>query len=128
MGPNTKNLIIYCSDEQIDEVVDIVGNKFNWRVKTFTYKDSSDPSVNFDDRRSYREDILEDFSNGEYDCLVAMHCLDEGVDIPSASKAILLCNSTNPREFIQRLGRVLRRSPGKNKAEIYDLIIILSLV
>ena len=52
-----------------------------------------------------------------------MHCLDEGVDIPSASKAILLCNSTNPREFIQRLGRVLRRYPGKNKANIYDLII-----
>ena len=123
LGSDTKNLIIYCSDEQIDEVVNIVGNKFNWRVKTFTYKDSSDPSVNFDDRRSYREDILEDFSNEEYDCLVAMHCLDEGVDVPSASKAILLCNSTNPREFIQRLGRVLRRYPGKNKAEIYDLII-----
>ena len=49
--------------------------------------------------------------------------MDEGVDIPSASKAILLCNSTNPREFIQRLGRVLRRYPGKNKADIYDLII-----
>lgn len=118
-----KNLIIYCSDEQIEEVVDVVGNKFNWKAKTFTYKDSSDPSVNFDDRRSYRDDILEDFSKGNYDCLVAMHCLDEGVDIPSASKAILLCNSTNPREFIQRLGRVLRRFPSKNKAEIYDLII-----
>lgn len=118
-----KNLIIYCSDEQIDDVVRIVGNKFNWKAKTFTYKDSSDPSVNFDDRRSYREDILDDFSNGEYDCLIAMHCLDEGVDVPSASKAILLCNSTNPREFIQRLGRVLRRHPGKNKAKIYDLII-----
>lgn len=123
LGSKTKNLIIYCSDEQIDGVVDIVGNKLDWKVKTFTYKDSSDPSVNFDDRRSYRDDILEDFSKGEYDCLVAMHCLDEGVDIPSASKAILLCNSTNPREFIQRLGRVLRRAPGKDKAEIYDLII-----
>lgn len=120
---DNKNLIIYCSDEQIEEVVDIVGNKFDWKVKTFTYKDSSDPSVNFDDRRSYRDDILEDFSNEKYDCLVAMHCLDEGVDIPSASKAILLCNSTNPREFIQRLGRVLRRHPGKDKAKIYDLII-----
>jgi len=122
LGPNTKNLIIYCSDEQIDDVVDIVGNKFNWKVKTFTYKDSSEPNDLFDGR-SYRDDILEDFSKGDYDCLVAMHCLDEGVDIPSASKAILLCNSTNPREFIQRLGRVLRRYPGKNKANIYDLII-----
>ncbi len=123
LGSDHQNLIIYCSDEQIEDVVNIVGNKFDWKVKTFTYKDSSDPSVNFDDRRSYREDILEDFSNGEYDCLVAMHCLDEGVDVPSASKAILLCNSTNPREFIQRLGRVLRRYPNKNKAKIYDLII-----
>lgn len=123
LGPNTKNLIIYCSDEQLGDVVDIVGNKFNWKVKTFTYKDSSEPSDLFDGR-SYRDDILEDFSKGDYDCLVAMHCLDEGVDIPSASKAILLCNSTNPREFIQRLGRVLRRYPGKNKANIYDLIIM----
>ena len=122
LGPNTKNLIIYCSDEQIDEVVDIVGNKFDWRVKTFTYKDSSEPSDSYDGK-SFRDDILVDFSKGKYDCLVAMHCLDEGVDIPSASKAILLCNSTNPREFIQRLGRVLRRYPGKNKADIYDLII-----
>lgn len=122
LGPNIKNLIIYCSDEQIDEVVDIVGNRFNLKVKTFTYKDSSDPSDSFDGR-SYRDDILEDFSKGEYQCLVAMHCLDEGVDIPSASKAILLCNSTNPREFIQRLGRVLRRDQGKNKADIYDMVI-----
>ena len=122
LGSNTKNLIIYCSDEQLDDVVDIVGNKFNWKVKTFTYIDSSDPNDDFDGR-SYRDDILEDFSKGKYNCLVAMHCLDEGVDIPSASKAILLCNSTNPREFVQRLGRVLRRYPGKNKADIYDLII-----
>ncbi len=73
------------------------------------------------------EDLIEMISlktsKGKYNCLVAMHCLDEGVDIPSASKAILLCNSTNPREFVQRLGRVLRRYPGKNKADIYDLII-----
>lgn len=122
LGSDHNNLIVYCSDEQIVEVVDIIGNKFNWKVKTFTYKDSSQPSDLYDGR-SYRDEILVDFSKGAYDCLVAMHCLDEGVDVPSASKAILLCNSTNPREFIQRLGRILRRAPGKNKADIYDLVI-----
>lgn len=72
---------------------------------------------------SEREMILKDFSNGNYQALVAMHCLDEGVDIPSASKAIFMCSSNSSREFIQRIGRVIRRYPGKTCADIYDLIV-----
>ena len=52
-----------------------------------------------------------------------MKCLDEGVDIPSARIGIILASTTNPREFIQRRGRLLRRSKGKELAEIYDMIV-----
>lgn len=55
--------------------------------------------------------------------LVSIKCLDEGVDIPNASHALILASSRNPREFIQRRGRVLRLSPGKDLATIYDAIL-----
>lgn len=54
--------------------------------------------------------------------LVSIKCLDEGVDIPSITHALILASSQNPREFIQRRGRVLRRSPGKHFAHLYDAI------
>lgn len=52
-----------------------------------------------------------------------MKCLDEGVDIPSAKTGIILASTTNPREFIQRRGRLLRRARGKEIAHIYDMIV-----
>jgi superfamily II DNA or RNA helicase len=52
-----------------------------------------------------------------------MKCLDEGVDVPAARIGVILASSGNPREFIQRRGRLLRRAPGKTHAEIYDLIV-----
>jgi superfamily II DNA or RNA helicase len=55
---------------------------------------------------------------------VAIKCLDEGVDVPSARTAIIMASTTNPREWIQRRGRVLRRCPGKEKATIYDIIVV----
>lgn len=56
--------------------------------------------------------------------LVSIRCLDEGVDIPAISHALILASSQNPRQFIQRRGRVLRRFPGKELAEIYDAIVV----
>ncbi|MDQ7777802.1 MAG: DEAD/DEAH box helicase family protein [Paracoccus aminovorans] len=55
--------------------------------------------------------------------LVSIKCLDEGVDIPKVSHALILASSQNPRQFIQRRGRVLRISPGKNMAQIHDAIV-----
>jgi superfamily II DNA or RNA helicase len=56
--------------------------------------------------------------------LLAIKCLDEGVDIPLVNKAMILASSANPREYIQRRGRVLRRSPGKYSAELVDVIVV----
>lgn len=69
-----------------------------------------------------RKRILEEFKQGSLQCLVAIKCLDEGVDIPAARNAIMHGSSRNPREFVQRRGRVLRNAPGKEHATIYDCI------
>ena len=73
-----------------------------------------------------RGKVLKYFSIGEIQILVAIKCLDEGVDVPSTREAYFLASTSNPREFIQRRGRVLRRAKGKNLAQIYDFIVIPS--
>ena len=55
--------------------------------------------------------------------LLGLKCLDEGSDIPNARIAIILASSTNPREYIQRVGRVIRQSPNKDISIIYDVIV-----
>jgi superfamily II DNA or RNA helicase len=56
--------------------------------------------------------------------LVSIRCLDEGVDIPEISHAVILASSRNPREFIQRRGRVLRLHAGKSESVIFDLLVL----
>lgn len=56
--------------------------------------------------------------------VVAIKCLDEGVDVPSVSHALILASSKNPREFIQRRGRVLRKSPIKALSYVHDAIVV----
>jgi superfamily II DNA or RNA helicase len=68
--------------------------------------------------------ILKSFEQGEIKILLSMKCLDEGVDIPRAQNAIFIASTGNPRQFIQRRGRVLRKHKDKNKAFIWDLIVI----
>lgn len=55
--------------------------------------------------------------------LVSIRCLDEGIDIPSTTHALILASSKNPREFIQRRGRILRRADGKNFAYLFDVVV-----
>lgn len=71
-----------------------------------------------------RKSILDSFASGEVSTLVAIRCLDEGVDVPQTRNAIILSSTGNPREYIQRRGRVLRRSKGKDVARIYDYMVI----
>ena len=67
--------------------------------------------------------ILQNFAAGDIQILLSMKCLDEGVDIPRAEHAIFCSSTGNPRQFIQRRGRVLRKCKGKTKAKIWDLIV-----
>jgi superfamily II DNA or RNA helicase len=70
-----------------------------------------------------KERVLNQFANGKIDVLLAMKILDEGVDIPVTKNAIFCASTGNPRQYIQRRGRVLRKSEGKNYANIYDIIV-----
>lgn len=70
-----------------------------------------------------REQILDDFSTGRLQVLTSMKCLDEGVDVPRSELAIFCSSTGNPRQFIQRRGRVLRMHPDKKIAELHDLIV-----
>jgi DNA phosphorothioation system restriction enzyme len=74
--------------------------------------------------QSERELLLQDFEDGDLQALVAIRCLDEGVDIPATETAYMLASSTNPRQFVQRRGRILRTHPGKKNAVIHDFIAI----
>jgi superfamily II DNA or RNA helicase len=73
-----------------------------------------------------RQNTIASLDRKEINAIVAIKCLDEGVDIPSASRAIFLSNNTDAREYVQRLGRVLRhnRNGHKDHADIYDFIVM----
>ena len=71
-----------------------------------------------------KENILKSFENGKIDVLLSMKCLDEGVDIPRTEQAIFCSSTGNPRQFVQRRGRILRKHPEKKFAKIYDLVVV----
>ena len=111
-----QHAICYASSQQKDNLIHILGNEHGIPTHQFTYVEG----------RGLRQEILHDFDQGILNCIVAIKCLDEGVDVPSTKMAFFLANSTNPREFIQRRGRVLRNSPGKDYAYLYDFIVVPS--
>jgi superfamily II DNA or RNA helicase len=113
--------IIYCSPQQIDKVMDIV-NEFGFSTHRFTMNEGVQSDKRYGNI-SEREYLLKCFGDGDIDILVAMKCLDEGIDIPQARQAIFLSSSGNPREYVQRIGRILRRFPEKEEALVFDIIV-----
>jgi superfamily II DNA or RNA helicase len=71
-----------------------------------------------------RNEILKEFASGELEVLTSMKCLDEGVDVPRSELAIFCASTGNPRQFIQRRGRILRTHPDKHFAIIHDLVVV----
>ena len=106
--------LFYCAPGQIDEVLQLLGFEKGLILQRFTAEEDTNE----------RKKRLEDFEKGELQGLVAMKCLDEGVDVPSTRTAFLLASSSNPREFIQRRGRILRKAPGKDFSIVYDLVAV----
>lgn len=103
--------------KQIEAVTRILGNEFDMKVSKFT------AGENIDERNA----IKQHFKDGDdLQAIVAIKCLDEGVNIPGIRTAFILASTTNPKEYIQRRGRVLRKSPetGKEFAEIYDFVTL----
>ena len=111
-----KNLLVYCHDTNQLKKINAILNDEDILKHKFTGQESIEERLN----------LLNHFSDGDIQALVAMKCLDEGVDVPSAETAIILASTSNPREYIQRRGRILRRHPNKEIAIIYDMIVSLS--
>lgn len=123
---NSTHTLFYCGDgsveddvtdesqRQLEAVARILGNELNYQVNTYTAETTLED----------REDLRHQFETGELQGLVAIRCLDEGVDIPATQTAVILASSGNPRQFIQRRGRILRPHPNKQRAEIFDMIVL----
>lgn len=107
---------------QIDKITQKLGLEVGMKVAQFTSRENA----------AQRNILKKEFAAGdELQALVAIKCLDEGVNIPAIKTAFILASTTNPKEYIQRRGRVLRLSPGKEIADIYDFVTLprnLSLV
>jgi superfamily II DNA or RNA helicase len=104
--------LIYCEDQ--DQLNKVVSSIKELNLPTLEY---------YSDMSSDSEQTLKQFQIAG-GVLVSIRCLDEGIDIPSISHALILSSSQNPRQFIQRRGRVLRKHPSKVFARIYDAIVV----
>jgi len=108
--------LVYTTPERLDEAVGIAAAGGRRMVHRFTYRETT----------KERKRLLSLFAKGEIGMLVAIRCLDEGVDIPKTETAHILASSGNSREFIQRRGRILRRAEGKDRAVIHDFLAVPS--
>lgn len=116
------HVLFYCSDATLPgedgpqrqvEAVSTLLHRRGWRNSRFTAREG----------RRERRAILDGFRLGDIDALVAIRCLDEGIDVPACQRAYVLASSRNPRQFVQRRGRILRRSPGKSMAHVVDFVV-----
>lgn len=120
-----RKALIYCGDGRVENIDDgvmerqvlaackLLGEECALRVRKFTC----------DEPDEEREVILNHLKSGNLDALVAIRCLDEGIDVPDVQLGFILASSTNPRQFIQRRGRLLRKSGGKDFSHIWDFIV-----
>ena len=102
------------STQQLAAVTHLLGNELGYRINTYTAATSLPD----------REQLRQQFESGALQGLVAIRCLDEGIDIPAIKHAVILASSSNPRQFIQRRGRILRPDRGKDRATLYDMIVL----
>ena len=125
------NMLIYCGatrlmEQDTDEIeidedirqIDYISRMLNFDLRMNTAQFTSREDAEERKRR------IQAFDEEEVQALVAIKCLDEGVNIPSIRTAFILASTTNPKEYIQRRGRVLRLFPGKDHAVIYDFITL----
>jgi DNA phosphorothioation system restriction enzyme len=115
---HTSHTLFYCGDgsveddiskeslRQLEAVARLLGNDLSYRVNTYAAETSLEE----------REDLRRQFETGDLQGLVAIRCLDEGVDIPAIETAVIMASSGNPRQFVQRRGRILRPHPKKQRS------------
>jgi len=101
---------------QLDGALALLGGELGMAVNVYT---GETPTAD-------REDYQRMLRKGTLQALIAMRCLDEGIDIPEVRRGVILASTQNPRQFVQRRGRILRRDDagGKLSAELYDMLVV----
>lgn len=121
------HFVVYCGDgklfdnntgEEIRHIQSIKRVLFNHDIKASQFTCTE----NMDERMV----LVDAFNKGEISSLVAIRCLDEGINIPSIKSALILSSNDDYREFVQRRGRILRTYKGKQSATIYDVVVLPS--
>lgn len=110
-----KSLLVANPDEKV--LIFTRQNKLVYRLS----REMLIPAITHRTPREEREKILRRFQSGEYKRVLTSRVLDEGVDVPDASIAVILSGSGSNRQFVQRLGRILRPGPGK-QAVLFELV------
>lgn len=115
--------LVYCPEGSDN------GQRFIDTIQLEMYTRGYQSSAIYDSQTSHseRQAILASFSSGHTKHVLSMRCLDEGVDVPNAQIAYFMASSANPRQFIQRRGRVLRQNGGNKIAMIYDYFVLPNL-
>lgn len=126
------HFVVYCGDgrlfdngdEEIRHIQFVKNHLDKLGLKTSQFTASED--------MNRRMELVDMFNHGEIDSMVAIRCLDEGINIPSIKSALILASNDDYREFVQRRGRILRKyedNNGKKKqnATIYDVLVLPSL-
>ena len=108
-----KQSLFFLTEKQIDDVSELLINNHGYHVTRIT-----------SDFKNQYDSIKQNFSNGMTDGLLAIKVIDEGLDIPSTKNGFFLSSTGNPKQFIQRRGRVMRKSENKTHANIYDFIVL----
>lgn len=123
--PEKSNLIIYCGDGKSNFENEEIGLRY---IDTITLKlrelDYKVHKFTAQEDTRTRMELIDDFEKNRVDALVAIRCLDEGINIPSIKNALILASTEDPREFIQRRGRILRKGPNKENSTIHDIIML----
>lgn len=122
---DVSHTLVYCGDgsvesetsdqslRHVDAAVKLLRTELGVRARRFTA----------DEDQSERKRLLDEFERGKLEALVAIRCLDEGVDVPATETAYILASSSNPRQFVQRRGRILRSHKNKEYAVVHDFVV-----
>lgn len=121
------HFVVYCGDGKLfdnnrqAEVrhIQFIKSKLNERGKKASQFTATE-------NMNKRMELVDGFNKNEFDSLVAIRCLDEGINIPSIKGALILSSNDDYREFVQRRGRILRLYPNKQFANIYDVLVMPS--
>lgn len=136
---NLRKAIVHTSKSKMEALAWIVENELTTTTKTLVFHErisSADEIFTFLEKRGlavarYHSDLqpakrkraLRDYREGRARIIVACTALDEGLDVPATSAGIIVAATSSIRQHVQRIGRILRRAPGKDHSLVYSVFV-----